>query len=83
MQRCYSKSLSEAESKKNNALKIFIQELGKNVGVLGRMAENYLEVRMSVRQEAGVELPEPVGELEGEGSLVLQMYQSVKEKAKK
>ena len=35
-----------------------------------------------MKEEAGVELPEKMGEMLGEDAMVLQMYKSVKDKAK-
>ena len=46
------------------------------------MAENYLELRATVKEEAGVELPLPPTGLTGEAATIFQMYRSVKDKAK-
>ena len=51
---------------KKNALKIFMSDLSKNGNILGKMAENYLEMRATLKEEAGVELPKPIENLTGE-----------------
>ena len=42
------------------------------------MAENYLELRATFKDEAGVELPLPPTGLTGEAATIYQMYRSVK-----
>jgi hypothetical protein len=64
---------------------VFIHELIKNKQVYAQMAENYLELRMTIQEEAGYKLPEKLDEtaITGEREkMVLQMYKSVKDKSK-
>ena len=67
---------------KKNALKLFIEEIQRNINVLGKMSENYLELRATIMEEAGVELPRPPEGLTGNPAMIYQMFRSVKEKAK-
>lgn len=58
VKECYKQAVKKADQEKKNALKLFIDELNKNKSVLGKVAENYLEVRATIKSEAGVELPQ-------------------------
>ncbi len=49
------------------------------------MAENYLEIRRTIEEEAGIKAPHKIEEISVKGdkqAMILQIYKSVKQKAK-
>jgi hypothetical protein len=63
--KCYVRAVQQAEKEKKNALKLFMQDLSKNGNIYAKMAENYLEMRATVKEEAGVDLPKTAEGLTG------------------
>jgi hypothetical protein len=51
------KSVGQADNEKKNSLKIFNQELNKNIAVFSKLAENYLELRETFKKEIGERVP--------------------------
>ena len=49
--------MGQAESEKKNSLKIFNHDLNKNITVYSKLAENYLELRETVKKELVVRVP--------------------------
>ena len=49
IQHYYQRATEQARVEKKNALKLFIEEINKNINVLGKMSYNYLELRATVK----------------------------------
>jgi hypothetical protein len=83
--KVYNKTVERSKAEHKNCLKMFIHGLLKNRHVYSQMAENYLEARVTIQEETGLKFPERIEQLvpkDEREKMILQMYRSVKEKAK-